>query len=133
MWSKIKSIFILKKIFICVDIKIKLNISVYNKNIQRKLGINLVDFRRFSGRYKVEEYGETKEYNSFNNKLLFEGKYLNGKRNGKGIEYNEKRKKIFEGEYINGKRWKGIEIEYDEDTDKIIFEYEYINGKKREK
>ena len=41
-------------------------------------------------------------------KLRYEGEYLNGKRNGKGKEYNHN-ELIFEGEYINGKRnGKGI-------------------------
>ena len=30
--------------------------------------------------------------------------YLNGKRNGKGKEYDSNGKLIFEGEYLNGKR-----------------------------
>ena len=46
--------------------------------------------------------GKVKEYNE--NKLIFEGEYLNGKRNGKGKEYDLNDKLIFEGEYLNGKR-----------------------------
>ena len=38
-------------------------------------------------------------------KLLFEGDYLNGIRNGKGKEY-KLNKLIFEGEYLNGGRIK---------------------------
>ena len=38
------------------------------------------------------------------NDLIFEGEYLNGKRNGKGKEYNSEGKLIFEGEYLNGKK-----------------------------
>ena len=41
--------------------------------------------------------GFIKEYND-NGKLIFEGEYLNGKRNGKGKEYNKYGKLIFEGE-----------------------------------
>ncbi len=129
MLRKIKSLFILKKIYNNVDYKRKLNLIAYNKRIQQKLGLNLIDFRRFSGRYKVEEDGKTKEYNIYNNKLLFEGQYLNAKRNGKGKKYNEEGKLIFEGEYLNGKRWTGKVNEYDEDTGKLILEYEYLNGK----
>ena len=44
-----------------------------------------------------------KEYN-FDDELIFEGEYLNGKRNGKGKEYNFYGKLIFEGEYLNGER-----------------------------
>ena len=46
--------------------------------------------------------GKVKEYNDYGN-LVFEGEYLNGKRNGKGKEYFYG-KLIFEGEYINGKK-----------------------------
>ena len=46
--------------------------------------------------------GKGREY--YNGKLIFEGEYLNGKRNGKGKEYDYNRKINFEGEYLNGKR-----------------------------
>ena len=36
--------------------------------------------------------------------LIFEGKYENKKRNGKGKEYYENGKLKFEGEYIDNKR-----------------------------
>ena len=55
-------------------------------------------------------------------------KYLNGKRNGKGKEYNDDGELIFEGEYLNGnKNGKGKEYYYD---DKLIFEGEYLYNKK---
>ena len=47
--------------------------------------------------------GKVKEYWN-NGKLLFEGEYLNGKRNGKGKEYDWNGKLEFDGEYLNGKR-----------------------------
>jgi len=34
-------------------------------------------------------------------KIIFEGEYLNGKRNGKGKEYYNNGKLQFEGEYLN--------------------------------
>ena len=46
-------------------------------------------------------YGKGKEYN--NSKLIFEGEYLNGKRNGKGKEYDYTGKLIFEGKYFDGR------------------------------
>ena len=46
-----------------------------------------------------------KEYDYHYDYLIYEGEYLNKKRNGKGKEYNEFSNKIkFEGEYSNGKR-----------------------------
>ena len=120
MWRKIKSTFILKKIFNYVDTKTKLKTIICNKKIQRKFGLSLIDFRRFSGRYKEEIGGKIKEYDSYCHGLLFEGLYANRKRNGEGKEYNEDGQLIFEGEYLDGKKWKGIAKEYDEDTGKII-------------
>ena len=38
------------------------------------------------------------------NNSIFEGEYLNEKKNRKGKEYNYDDKLIFEGEYKNGKR-----------------------------
>ena len=84
MWRKIKSSFILKKIFGFIYSRIKYNTILYNKEIQRKLGLYLIDFKRFSGRYKVESNGVTKEYNSYNHNLIYMGQYSNGKRNGNG-------------------------------------------------
>ena len=90
--------------------------------------MNLIDFKRVSGKYKVEEHELIKIYNSFTNKLLFAGYYSNRKRNGKGWEFNEKGNLIFEGEYLDGKKWKGQLKEYDDITGKLILECEYLNG-----
>ena len=130
MLQKIRSIIILKKIFLYQDSKVKLSLIKYNKKIQTKLGLNIIDYKRLSGKYKEERNGEIYVYNSYNDKLLFEGEYLNGKKNGKGKEYNEDGKLIFKGEYLNGTKYKGIEYEYNEDNGKLIFEYEYLNGEK---
>ena len=47
----------------------------------------------------------------YNDNLIFDGEYLNGKKwNGKGKEYDDC-KLIFEGEYLNGQRnGKGKEL-----------------------
>ena len=63
--------------------------------------------------------------------MVYEGEYLNGKRNGKGKIYGEKNKIIYEGELLNGIK-NGIGEEYDE-TNKIIYKGEFINGKKHGK
>ena len=126
MWRKIKSIFILKKVFINVENKRKLNIIVHNKKIQKKLGLNIFDFIRFSGRYRVEESNRIKDYSLCENRLLFEGQYSNRNRNGFGKEFDEEGNIIFEGEYVDGKRWKGKAKEYDEDTGKLILESKFF-------
>ena len=72
--------------------------------------------------------GKVKEYNNFDCNLIYEGEYLDGKRNGKGKEYDNILGKIFEGEFLNGKKWKGKETEYNLDH-KVYRENEYIEGK----
>ena len=74
-----------------------------------------------------EGKGLIKEYNDFD-KLIFEGEYLNGKRNGKGKEYYCGNKLRFKGEYLNGKRnAKGKEYY---ENGKLKFEGEYLYGYK---
>ena len=86
--------------------------------------------------------GKGKETND-NGELIFEGEYLNGKRNGMGKEYyyNNDRLEIggenlndmkdsyliFKGEYFNDRRWNGEGKEYDTE-DNLIFEGEFLNG-----
>ena len=149
--KSIQSLYIIKDIFSFLSEKQKLNIVVYNKQLQQKLDINIEDYKRQNGIYKeVKRNGKGKEYAISNNIMIFEGKYLNGKRNGKGKEYYYNGKLKFEGEYLNGKRWNGrgysnkgiidFEInegngkgkEYDE-FGKLEFEGEYLNGERNGK
>ena len=123
MLGKIKSSFILKNIFNNVDYKQKLNSIRFNINLQRKLGLHLIDYRRLCGKYKIIEEDQLKIYNIINDDLLFVGKYSNGKKNGEGKEYNNKGKLIFKGEYLDDKRWKGTGMEYDEYTNNLILWY----------
>ena len=70
-----------------MDEKTKLDLLKYNKNHQRKINISLINYKLFKDCYIIyEEKGRGKEYNEFD-ELIFEGEYLNGKRNGKGKEY----------------------------------------------
>ena len=61
--------------------------------------------------------------------MIFEGEYLNGKRNGKGKEYSIYGKIEFEGEYLNGKR-NGKGKEYYIFNGELKFEGDYLNGKR---
>ena len=74
--------------------------------------------------------GHVKEYGYIGSCLIFEGEYLNGKRNGKGKNYNKIGKLTFEGEYLKGIRWNGKAKEYD-DYGNLKFEGEYIIGEKK--
>ena len=74
--------------------------------------------------------GKVKEYND-NNILIFEGEYLNGLRNGKGKEYEDK-VLIFEGEYLNGRK-NGYGKEYFNFLGKLKFEGFFLNDMKKGK
>ena len=86
--------------------------------------------------YELKEgKGYINEY--YDDKLLFEGEYLNGIKNGKGREYYDDGLLIFEGEYINGKR-NGKAKEYDNNPEsfnlnQLIFEGELLDGKRNGK
>ena len=60
---------------------------------------------------------------------MFEGEYLNGKKNKKGkVYYNGE--VVFCGEYKDGKRWNGYGKVFDIYFDKVEFEGKYVNGEK---
>ena len=81
----IKSFYIVEGIFSFLEEKQQLNMIIHNKGLQRVLFIDLEDYKEISGKYKIDgKNGKGKEYRIYNDKLLFEGEYLNGKRNGKG-------------------------------------------------
>ena len=105
MLANIKSIYFKKLIFTYIYEEIKLKIIKPNKNLQKDLDISLLNYKLYSSKYIIyESNNKAKEYNIYNDELIFEGEYLNGKRNGKGKEYNNNVRLIFEGEYLNGKR-----------------------------
>ena len=107
--ENIKADYFIQKLFSNLYEKIKLKTLKYSKNLQKKAGINLTNYKLFSGRYIIyESNGKAREYSSNNDDLIFKGEYLNGKRNGKGKEYNRDGSLRFEGEYLNGKKmeWK---------------------------
>ena len=122
-----KNFYFIKLLFSILDDGRKLRLIRYNKNLQRKIDINLIDYKRYSGKYIIYETNKKgKEYDSYlykNDVLIYEGEYLNVKRNGKGKEYYDKNKLKFEGEYLYGKKWKGIGYEKSK-----IFLYELKNG-----
>ena len=136
----IKSLYNLKEIFSLVRTNIKMNIIIYNKELQKKIGIDIEDYKKKSGKYIIgKRIGKGAEYIQAKNKLIFEGEYLNGKRNGKGKEYYKNGEIKFEGKYLNGlKNGKGIEyyfkkyfnqeIEIKYEGQYLKFEGEYLNG-----
>ena len=128
MLQNSKSIYFLKRLFTFIDEKNKLDIIKYNKNMQNILDISLIDYKTFSERYILYgENGKGKEYDIYNDKILFEGEYLNRKRNGKGKEFCGD-KIEFEGEFLNGRR-NGKGKEY-YDNGELKFEGEFLFNKK---
>ena len=81
--KNIKLIFFIKRLFSFMNEKNKLKILQYNKNLQETIDIRLINYKFYSGRYIIYDTNEKgREYNGNNDELIFEGEYLNGKRNG---------------------------------------------------
>ena len=120
----------------------------YNKKWN---GIGYINFMYSDKKEKIHQLnngnGIIREYDIITGEMIFEGEYLNGKRNGKGKEYGAYNRLIFEGEYMNGKKmngkWnfinsyisgeikngKGYIKQYDSNNI-VIFEGEFLNGEK---
>ena len=103
MEQKINSSYINEIIFGFLGEIRKLEIIKYNKSFQKNLNININNYKKESKRYIIfESKTRGKEYNKLDH-LIYEGEYLNGKRNGKGKEFGNFHEILFEGEYLNGK------------------------------
>jgi len=125
----IKSSFIKKLIFSFISEKQKLDMIKYNKELQKQFLLDIKNYQKISGKFKIGEInGKGREYIINTDILLFEGEYLNGKRNGEGKEYYQNGNLKFKGKYLKGKR-NGKGIEYYDDS-KLKFEGEYLNGNK---
>ena len=135
MIKNVKSIYILKNIFSFLKTITKFNFIKYNKSLQSKLEIGLIDYRRFSKRYIIyEENGKGKEYDGFEDKLIYEGEFLNGERSGKGKILYKNGKINYIGQFLHGKKH-GLGKEYDSNGElKFIGNYLYgeKNGKGKE-
>ena len=132
MLSNIKSSFFIRNFYFFIDERKILNIIHFNKKLQNLWNISLINYKFLSGKYKVYDNngkgnGYGKEYDGFSDELIFEGKYLNRKRHGKGKEYDTNGKLIYEGDYLYGLR-NGKGKEYD--LYGLLYEGEYLYGKK---
>lgn len=125
----IKSAYIIKKVFLFINEKIKLELIIYNKKLQNLFNIELRDYKKKSNKYRIiDKNGLGKEFILDTNKLLFEGKYQKNKRNGIGKEFYENGRIKFEGKYLNGKRNGEGQKLYE--NGKLKFKGEYLNDKK---
>ena len=132
MLKNIKSTFLIKLILTYFDNGRLLQLIKYNKSLQYLLHINLYNYKLYSDRYIIfYNNREGKEYD-FSGKLLYEGEFLNGKRNGHGKEYYSEQL-IFEGEYLEGNKLRGKGYGKDGyNKGKIIYEINNENGKGKE-
>jgi len=75
--KKIKSIPILKKIFLFLRLNKKLDLIIHNKSLQNKFDLTIDDYKNASKKYMtIEENGKVKIYSSESNLLIFEGEYI---------------------------------------------------------
>ena len=75
--KSIGSLYILKEIFSFLSEKEKLNIIIYNRQLQKKIDINIEDYKRISGiNRESKRNGKGKEYYISSNIMVFEGEYL---------------------------------------------------------
>ena len=140
MLQRIKATYFYQKLFSHTDEKIKLDLIKYNKSLQKILDISLIDYRILSGKYIIYE-GEKigKIYNAYNDKILFEGEFLKGKKNGKWKEYDDYGNIISIEEYSNGKKIlkekeikEGFVYQYN-NKHQLEYEGEFLNGKRNGK
>ena len=100
--------------------------KLYNKKGEIVFdGIFFLD-KQWDGKGK-EYFEEENDEEPDNSILKYEGEYKNGKRHGKGKEYNKKGQLIFEGIYVDGNTFEGLLRDYSEDGD-LLFELEMKNG-----
>ena len=101
MLKNIKSIYFIKIIFSYLDEEQKLKLVKYNKIFQKLIDISFINYKYFKAKYLIFGLnGIGKEYNIYSGKLIYDGEYLNKKRNGKGKEYYFNGESKFEGEYL---------------------------------
>ena len=62
-----------------MNTKQKLNIIIYNKHFQKEQGINIEDYKKISGKYKICENGKGKEYLLNTTILIYEDEYFKKK------------------------------------------------------
>ena len=111
--EKINCSYIISYIFSFLNDRTKLDLIKSNKQLQKIIDISIINYSIFSGKYRIiDEKGDGIEYNIFNDEIIFEGKYLKGKKNGIGIEYHNNGKIKFNGEYKEGKKWNGKVYNY---------------------
>ena len=71
----------LKEIFSFLERKRLFKLIIYNKNLQKTVKINIEDYKKISGKYKIGKRDGIGKVYKLNTKILkFEGEYLKGKK-----------------------------------------------------
>ena len=105
MLKNVKATYFCQILFSIIDEKKKLKLVKYNKSLQKIINISISNYIHFKTKYIIYESNKKgKEYDYFAGYLVYEGEYLNGERNGKGIQYYQNRCVAFSGEYSKAKR-----------------------------
>ena len=125
MLKNIRSYYFHMKVFSYMPEERKLKMLKYNKTLQSYLNIGIINYMHFKNKYIVyDTKGIGKEYDYYSGKLIYEGEYLHGERNGKGKEYFYNGEFEYEGEYINGEKIENKEFNEEED-DLYLEIYQY--------
>ena len=78
--KNIKSNVVLNKIFTLIFGIKKLDILYRNKHLQKKIKLDLNDYKKASGKYKEEKNGKSIVYIQDTKNKIYEGVYKNGKK-----------------------------------------------------
>ena len=153
--KNINSNYIIKHIFSFLENRLFMDIIRNNKKMQKKLEISLetyenlcpviIEKKRDNFSFSFKDDNIYRAYTKDKQYVIFEGKYLHGKKNGYGTEFYLNKKKKFQGEYLNGIKINGTgydklgNIIYKIDSKNVtaryknqmpVFNGKYYNGKK---
>ena len=153
--KNINSNYIIMHIFSFLENRLFMDIIRNNKKLQKKLEISLetyenlcpviIEKKRDNFSFSFKDDNIYRAYTKDKQYVIFEGKYLHGKKNGYGTEFYSNKKKKFQGEYLNGIKINGTgydklgniiyKIDYKNVTERYknqrpIFNGKYYNGKK---
>ena len=74
MLKKIKCCYFVNMLFQHLNDENTLKLLKYNKSLQNKIGLNLSNYKVFSGKYVIiDKNGIGREFNIYDDSLLFEG------------------------------------------------------------
>ena len=119
MFEYINSKYILKEIFSYLREKLFLKIIAYNKRLQERCSIDIMNYKKNASIYiKKDEEGNSLIKSAKNNLTLYNGGYSNKQKNGLGIDYNYKDIKLTEFVKMDKKYFKDLNINISEEVKK---------------